>query len=201
MRAPDGITEMSDLGEPWDQRLTKVEAVLRRFATSEPPSTNAIPYAALIPAISRELVWAARRAPPTVDRKKAKAKLIKMRKTATAVEADLLSDPALAVMIPLEDRLSIGRIANLEVKLNGKLGAPRNNAAERVATFLAQHFEGLTGSPPARNTLVRNGDALRTGGAFIDLLAEIYGVLKIEASADSQAKSAISAMEKSSSEI
>jgi hypothetical protein len=123
--------------EKVQQLQAEVEAVLLKFATSE-PSPGKIPFSDLIPDISRWLVWEAREAAPTIERATARIKLKALKKAAKAMEADLLADPSLAVMIPLEDRLSIARIAHLEVSLKGKLGPPRNYAANRVATFLVQ---------------------------------------------------------------
>ena len=188
MRAP---------AETFEERQAKVEAALRTFSILDsPPGT--IPYSTLIPQISMELVWEARAAPPTVSRKTARNKLKSLIKTAKAMEA-LLSDPSLAVEIPLEERLSIVRIAHLEVDLSGQ-GTARKDAAARVARLLAHHFEGLTGSPPTRITPLKDGMAQPSGGPFVNLLGEIFGILGISASADSQAKSAIEAMEKNQPE-
>jgi hypothetical protein len=191
---------MSTAAAPFEDRQAKVEEVLRGFATTDPPCPNRIPYSFLIPGIARELVWAARSAPPTVPRKAAKAKHQALKKAAAAL-ADLLADPSLAVEFPLEERLWITRIAHSEVALNGQRGIPRKDAAERIARFLAEHFKGLTGVDPGRSTSIKDGVALPTGGRFIQLLDEIYGVLGINASADSQARAAIKAMEKNSSKI
>jgi hypothetical protein len=121
----------------------------------------------------------------------AKRKFIRMRNATKAFEADLRRDPSLAVMIPLEDRLSIVRVAHLEVELSGQSGQPKKEAAARVARLLARHFEGLTGSPPTRITPIEDGVAQPSNGRFIDMLAEVYEVLGIEAAADTHARSAI----------
>jgi hypothetical protein len=97
----------------------------------------------------------------------------------------------LAVEFPLEERLAIARIARSKVDPSGRSGRPRKGVARRVATFLAQNFEALTGEAPGRITLVEEGMAKRSSGRFIDLLSEIYRVLEIGASADSQAKVAL----------
>jgi hypothetical protein len=187
---------MSAAAEPFDDQQAKVEAALRRFAISEPPSTKAIPYSFLIPAISRELVWEARRAPPTVPREKATQDFNALKKKAAKAMASLRSDPSLAVEFPLEDRIAIVRIAHLEVNLSDQRRAPRKDAAARVARLLALHCEGLTGSHPTRITPVRDGTAQPSNGRFIEMLAEVYEALRIQASADNQARSAIKAMEK-----
>jgi hypothetical protein len=197
---------MSAAAEPWDMRQAKIEAVLRRYATSEPSSTAAIPYSFLIPSISEQLVWEARGAPPTISREMANRKFIRMR-DATKAFADLLDDPSLAVMIPLEDRLAIVRVAHLKVEasagarprrrhlaprlLSGRSGQPKKEAAARVARVLAEHFEGLTGSPPTRITPIVDGYAQPSNGRFIAMLAEVYNALGIKASADNYATSAI----------
>jgi hypothetical protein len=46
---------------------------------------------------------------------------------------------------------------------------------------------------------VTTPDGQRTGGRFVQLLAEIYRKLRIKAKADSQARAAIEHMEKNSS--
>ncbi len=180
----------------------KVEAVLRKFATAEPASANAIPYSFLIPGISRLIVLGARGDIPTVSRSKVRkkktkkvkvrTKLIKLRK---AAEALLSSDPSLSVSLSREERLAIVQIAYVNTVLKGRRGAPRKGAATRVARLLAQHFEALTGSPPTRITQVQEGVAQRCSGRFVNCLAEIYEALGIEASVENQAKSAIKSME------
>jgi hypothetical protein len=183
--------------EPWDIRQARVEEVLQRYATAGPPSTEAIPYDFLIPAIAADLVWEARLAPRTVSRKTVNRRLTGMREDAAKAVDDLLADPSLAMMIPLEDRLSIVRVAHLEVELQPR-SKPKKEAAARVARLLVRHFKGLTGSPPGRIVPVEGRRAKPTNGRFIEILDEVYKALKIEASADHYAKSAI-AMEKTSS--
>jgi hypothetical protein len=122
-----------------------------------------------------------------------------MRDLAKAVEADLLADPSLAVELPLAERIAIIGVAHLEVELSGQPGQPKKEAAARVARLLARHFAGLTGSRPTRITPIKDGYAKPSNSRFMDMLAEVYEVLGIEASADNQAKSAIEAMEKTAS--
>ena len=189
------VGEDSSRSVPWPERQAKVEAVLRKFAAAEQASANVIPYSSLIPDISRLIVWEARGDIPTVSRLKVvRTKRIKLRKVAEALLADL-SNPSLSVLLPLDERLAIIQLAYIDTDLKGHRGAPRKDAAGRVARLLAQHFEGLTGSPPTRITQLQDGIAQRSSGQFVKFLAEVYLALWIDASVENQAKSAIKAME------
>ena len=185
--------------DAFEDRRGKVEEVLRRFATSEPPCRDGTPFSFLIPDLSREIVRLAWGNLPSVPRKAARAKLEALKKAAAAMKADFLADRSLAVAFPLEERLSIALIAHSKVVLNGQCGSPRKHSEQSIARFLAGHFKGLTGDDPGRSTPVKDGYALPTGGRFIQLLSEIYRVLGIAASPDSQARAALEAMEKNTS--
>jgi hypothetical protein len=185
--------------ESFKERQVKLEKILRTFSRSESQSTSAIPYSDLIPEISRWLILQTQEATPTVDRWTAKKKLEALKLAANEMEIQLKFDLSLAVKFPLEERLAIARIARSKVDPIGRPGRPRKDAARRVAIFLAQNFEALTGAAPGRITLVRDGMAKRSSGPFIHLLGEVYRVLEIEASTDYQAKAAIHALEKNGS--
>lgn len=191
----NGVSDTELRGE-FELRQARIASILWRFAVSEPPSTEGIPYSTLIPGISRELVWAARPAPHTVPRANVRHQFDLLKKAAQAMREHLLSDPSLAVEFPLEARLAITQVTELEIDLSADGGRPRKDAAARVARLLAWHFEGLTGLLPTRVTSLKEGKAQPSTSPFTQLLAEVYAALGIVASLDNQARSAIEAMEK-----
>jgi hypothetical protein len=144
--------------------------------------------------LARRLVIEACQEPPIVLGKAAKKKLLALQEAAQAV----MADHCLTEGLPLELLHVVSQLGSL--RLEGQRGPRPKDAAARVARLLAQHFETLTGSPPTRITPVKDGVAQRSCGHFTQLLGEVYAVLRIDASPDSQARAAIKAMEKNGSE-
>ena len=65
-------------------------------------------------------------------------------------------------------------------------GAPKKVHIERISDVVAEHYFGLTGKAPT--VICTDGVAY---GAFVKLLGDIFAILAVDASAESQARSAI----------
>jgi len=177
---------------PFDEQQRAVEAVLRKFAVPS-QREGTIPYSFLIPNIAREIVWAGRNPPHTISRAFVRKKLAQAKKSSKSLLDVLLSDPFLWTKLPTELRRTVFRMAYAEADLKGQRGTPPKGAAARVAYLAAQHYEGLTGAPPTRNTRLDGGADVGRFSAFLD---ELYAALQIDASGRSQAKLAIAALSK-----
>jgi hypothetical protein len=122
---------------------------------------------------------------PKLDRRKLQATLKQLKEAAAEVEAAMLGPPnlELAVMFPLRYRLAVIEIAHAElIDISGQGGARAQDARAEVAYRLAKNFEVWT------QQLATTTDSQ---GGFVGLLADVYGVLGIDASAVNQAKNAI----------
>jgi hypothetical protein len=164
----------------------KLEAAFRKL-TIVPPDDGKIPYEWLIPCIGRKLALM-----KPVDRKLASADVTKQKLLALKKRAKMLCQdmPTLA-LVPLKLRASIVEIGHMEIPKSPRpagRGAPKKDLAAKIARTVAEHFYGLTGTRPTRITPPEGGKA---HGPFLDLLATIYEILEVEASAENQAKAAI----------
>jgi len=152
-----------------------------------PPTGMGIPYEWLIPGMGRQLSLMKPVSHQRSPCESTKRRLIDLQRNARLI----CEDAAAITLIPLQLRLSIIGIAHGELPtlrpIAGR-GAPPKAQAAQIARTVAQHYYGLTGKRPTRVTPVDDGKAY---SPFRKLLAEIYRLLEVNASADNQAKAAI----------
>jgi hypothetical protein len=103
--------------------------------------------------------------------------------------------------LPLQTRLSIAMIASLDTSnpRASEHGAPKKTLARKVAETTAEHFFQLTRQRPTRRVATdtsKLAEPNQTYGPFVEFLDVIYKILAIEASAASQAGSAIKYLNK-----
>lgn len=139
-----------------------------------------------IPAIAREFARMAGARPKVSARMAASIdrKLATMKRCADALYEQLDSLGPLSI----EQRAAIITLARLPRAAKMPRSAkkkPRKTLALRIACSAAVHYFHLTGEKPA----IRNVPDGGAYGPFLDLLKTVYGVLDIDASAYSIAKS------------
>lgn len=120
---------------------------------------------------------------------------------------DELGILAVAMSMRIEDRLSDDRLIIADLIPDGFAvspelvdAQPKSGKPKRIASKLsyvaAQAFRALNGTRPGRSTRTdKTGTSQGTGGRYVKLLADLFTVFSIDASADSQAKKALSALE------
>jgi hypothetical protein len=170
----------------------QLEVAFRSLPFAAPPPGRDIPFDMLIPSIARELCLMQpnryRRPSPEGTRRK----LAALQKRARELNEDM---PA-ALYLPLELRLLIIRLAYAEAPKfpkAGRTGAPKKALAAQVARTTARYYYLLTDKRPTRISPIAGGKAY--GAFIITFLADIFRILGIEASVESQAKKAIRYME------
>jgi len=174
----------------WSANVTSLQAELEaafRKLRIAPPDDGGIPYELLMPGIVHELALMKAVDRKVVSRDATKRKLLAMKKHAKM----LCEDMSAMALMPMKLRLLIVEIAHAEIpKLPppGGKGAPQKDFAGNIARTVAEHFYGLTGTKPTRITPPEGGKA---HGPFLALLATVYRILGIKASAENQAKAAI----------
>ena len=161
----------------------QLEAVFRKLPIA-PASDQGMSYATLIPSIGRQLALM-----KSVDHKPASVPTHRLSAINKHAKALCESMPMMA-RLPLELRLLVVQLAHAKVTgvPAASKGAPVKVQARKVAWTVAEHYYGLTGNRPTRITPVGGGKA---HSPFISLLAAVYRLLGIKASAEIQAKSAI----------
>ena len=161
----------------------QLEAVLRKLPIA-PASDQGIPYATLIPGIVRQLALM-----KSVACKPASVPMRRLSAINRHAKA-LCGSMAMPACLPLDLRLLVVQLAHANIPdlPAGSKGAPAKVHARKVAWTVAEHYYGLTGNRPTRITPLGGG---KTHSPFISLLATVYRLLGIKASAGNQAKSAI----------
>jgi hypothetical protein len=91
--------------------------------------------------------------------------------------------PQLAVLIS-----SVQSLDRRHVRSAARTGRPKKQAAKAIAANAAANFELLTGRRATLSTPTAGGKA---SGAFLDFLSEVFKILGVDASPESQAKVAI----------
>jgi hypothetical protein len=160
--------------------IARLKAAFRKLPiTAAYP--DKIPYESVLPGICRELV----RLSATPPRGKPAKELAELKKHAEKLLNAIveLHKPALdAAVVPdgLTMRLGV-LIAQIdEAKLGGR---PRKDQAWEITKMTAETFYRLTGGAAHPNT--KDGKAY---GPFLDLLTEVFNILGVDASPESQAR-------------
>jgi hypothetical protein len=162
-----------------------LEAAFRALPISS-PGRGRIPVEWTLPELVRELAsmrYHKREGRPWGVTNK---KLVAMKKYAKAIR----DEPSAINHFPMELRILVGAVAYAEFPPPPRQsGQPEKHLARKVARITAERFFFLTGRMPTRITSVPEGT--RKESEFVRLLAKVYAILNIPASAESQAKDAI----------
>ena len=160
--------------------IARLEAAFRKLPITTACS-DTIPYESVLPVICRELV----RLSATPPRGKPAVELAGLKKHAEKLLKAIveLHKPALAAAV-LPDGLTMRLgvlIARIDaINLDGR---PRKDQASKITEMTADAFYRLTGDAAHTNTNVG-----KVYGPFFDLLTEVFNILKVKASAESQAR-------------
>jgi hypothetical protein len=87
-------------------------------------------------------------------------------------------------------KTTLARVGSLP--RNAGRGAKPRRQAKKIASSVATHYFRITGKFP---TVITPSDGGKAYGPFLDLLSEVFRLLNVKASAESQAKEAIQRME------
>jgi hypothetical protein len=194
----------------WTEREAAIDAAFRKLPIKPPDKLSS---EMLIPGIARELalmrgaerpteagVAALKRHAEAASSAATKKEIAALKKHAEGlIEAiDALHKPAIDALayrltgpagLTTRLRILIAQASCAEVPddLRAKKGAGVKVQARRIANTTAEHYYRLTGNNP---TVIVNPDTNKAYGPFLDLLKEIFDVLGITASAESQAAAA-----------
>jgi hypothetical protein len=161
-----------------------------------PENPAGIPYTFVIPGIGRQLMLMSPNSPRKhIPGGKALRELAKS--TGRTIEVlDGLSQSAIDALsfrqLELRKLMTNLRILHVSAEeaakagVNFRDGAPKKTQAQRIAIVVAQHYCGLTGKIP---TLSKKEG--KVYGPFFHLLKDVYEVLGVKASAESQASDVI----------
>lgn len=175
---------------PEKQRLA-LENVFRQFLDDLNPPNGSDSHKHEFPALIHELMAAAYYSPrKTSPAKRGLADLAKF--SGRTVDAlDKLPDVAVdALDIPSDDLESLKRTLRIlhvcatHAEATQK-GAPEKRQARRIAKFLAMQYFQWTGKTPGMPK--KDGEYYITKGSFPDLLTDVFDVLGVDASPQSQA--------------
>lgn len=201
---------MRGANELWAEKADRLEAAFLKLRLSSPGAVG-IPYVALLPSIARELLMLAH-GPDDVPSAMKPASTARSKRQLAAVgkAADLLAGAIADLNRPARDALILsdewlrrvsGDLAllradarNAEVPEQAATegtGRPKKLVAQRVSHWVGLHYQGLTGKPPS---IAVSAATHVAGGQFVDLLREVFEVLELKASAESQAKALIREM-------
>lgn len=196
-------------GGTWEETVSLLEGALRRLPLQTPSAdAEGIAHERYIPDIARDLLQLCFREEwplgPEFNRlKSASAKvtaseikavkegaqhLLKALETLHAPAYDAIAFPPIEMAI-LTGKLSALATAasNAPIPHQADIGGrPKKFTARAVARSAAFHYHALTGKAPAPI----NGNCGPAHGPFLDFLAEVFEILGIKASAESQAKEA-----------
>lgn len=191
-----------------DVASAELEAALRKLVEvcgSPPPSVGYIPHASTIPGLARELVVHGVLAKTlnrqsTASAEKTREELATVAKQAKALFKTLrhLHRPALEALNyrspwpagpnGLETHLAIliaaaGGDVELAFYVDEGRSGKSISSAKHVTALLAQYYETLTGVEPTLHTSTLDHTP---GGPFYELVSDVFRILKIRASPESQ---------------
>ena len=187
------------------QPQAQLEAALGRLSICETRPEGVTPYRDLIPGIARQLMIMRRNddRPGTPLATQLKPTVSRLQGLAQSEHWDGLAqdDRPASYHLPLPLRLRLIRLAAEAGELAREMksvlsdtsrrprGRPKNTAAPRIASYLYQEFERLTGRAPGRSVGL-SGDEK---GGFTVLVREVFEILGVKSSPEVAARQAIEA--------
>jgi hypothetical protein len=178
----------------WESKCKALAEAFRNLPNRKDVTGPGIPYDLLIGDFGRELMLM--RPAPSRAIKRPTEELRDLAKwTGRALKSlDSLSPYARNALNYNKQRVTLERLrfnlmilhAAAELADKPKKNKPEKIQERRIARVVAQYYHGLTGRQPTVSVSIKRGH--KASGAFLQLLREVYNILGVAASAESQAK-------------